>query len=188
MRFKELNEVSPPTFQGSLTPDLLQSKIWLCNNLKKLGKTKFSTIYILGSWYGTMAIVLDRCGISFDKVINVDADKKHIAVSDKLLTALKMNHQCMHKDANTLNYKQLDKNSLVINTSVNDIKGEVWFDRLPEGTLVALQSRNNVENPRYNSLKELDQEFFLTDTLVLDELTFEDPETQYQRFMKIGVK
>jgi len=50
-----------------------------------------------------------------------------------------------------------------------------------------LQSRNNA-NGVYDSLEELDQEFFLTDTLVLDEKTFEDPETQYQRFMKIGIK
>lgn len=187
MRFKELNEISPPTFKGSLTPDLLTSKIWLCNNLKKLGKTKFSTIYVLGSWYGSMSVVLGRCGIDFKKVINVDADKKHIEISDKLLTALDINHQCMHKDANTLNYKQLDKNSLIINTSLNDIKGTDWFDRLPEGTLVAIQSRNNA-NGVYDTIEEMDQEFFLSDTLFLDEITLEDPETQYQRFMKIGVK
>lgn len=187
MRFSELNEVSPPTFKGSLTPDLLKSKIWLCDNLKQLGRTEFSTIYVLGSWYGTMAVVLDRCGIKFKKVINVDLDKKHIAISDRVLSALDINHQCMLKDANTLNYKQLDKNSLIINTSTNDIKGEQWFDRLPKGTLIALQSRNNA-NGVYDTLEELDQEFFLTDTLVLDERSFEDPETQYQRFMKIGVK
>ena len=80
MRFKELNEVSPSTFEGSLTPDLLKSKIWLCNNLKKLGRKKFSTIYILGSWYGTMSVVLSRCGIQFDKVINVDINKDHIKI------------------------------------------------------------------------------------------------------------
>ncbi len=187
MRFKELNEISPPTFKGSLTPDLLKSKIWLCDNLKELGKTKFSTIYILGSWYGSMAVVLSRCGIEFEKIINVDADREHIIKSHKVLSDLGINVQSMRKDANSLNYKQLDKNSLVINTSLNDIKGTDWFDQLPDGTLVALQSRNNA-NGVYDSLKEVDQEFFLTDTLVLDELTLEDPETQYQRFMKIGVK
>lgn len=188
MRFKELNEVSPSTFEGSLTPDLLQSKIWLCNNLKTLGRKKFSTIYILGSWYGAMSVVLDRCGMEFEKVINVDSDKEHIAISNKLLSALDINHQCMHKDVNTLNYKQLDKNGLVINTSINDIEGEVWFDKIPKGTLVVLQSRNNVKSPKWNSLQELDREFFLTDTLFLDKVTLKDPETQYQRFMKIGIK
>lgn len=188
MRFEELNEISPPTFQGSLTPDLLKSKIWLCNNLKKLGRDKFSTIYILGSWYGSMSVILDRCGIKFDKVINIDADPKHIALSNKVLSALGLNHECIHGDANRLKYKRLDKNSLIINTSTNDIDGVRWFDRIPEGTLVALQSRNNVDTPKYRTLEELDQEFFLTDTLFLDELTLEDPETQYQRFMKIGIK
>jgi SAM-dependent methyltransferase len=187
MRFKELNEISPPTFKGSLTPDLLKSKLWLCQNLKVLNREKFSTIYILGSWYGTMAIMLDRCGIKFKKVINVDLDKNHIAISKKILSALKINHQCIQKDVNTLKFEQLDKNSLIINTSINDINGTEWFDKISDGTLIALQSRNNA-NGVYDTLEELDQEFFLTDTLVLDEKTFEDPETQYQRFMKIGIK
>jgi hypothetical protein len=187
MRYKELNEISPPTFKGSLTPDLLKSKIWLCNSLKELGKTKFSTIYILGSWYGSMAVVLDRCGIEFEKIINVDTNQDHIVKSHKVLSTLGINVQSMRKDANTLNYKQLDKNSLVINTSINDIKGTEWFDRLPNETLVAIQSRNNA-NGVYDSLEEIDQEFFLKDTLMLDELHLEDPETQYQRFMKIGIK
>lgn len=187
MRYHELNEISAPTFQGSLTPDLLISKIWLCKKLKQLGKETFSTIYVLGSWYGGMAVILDRCNIKFEKIINIDADQNHINVSDQLLSALDINHQCIHGDVNRLKYKQLDKKSLIINTSINDIKGEVWFDRIPEGTLVALQSRNNA-NGRYDTLEELDQEYFLTDTLFLDELSLEDPETEYQRFMKIGIK
>ena len=188
MRYYELNEISPMTFQGSLTPDLLTSKVWLCNNLKKLGRKKFSTIYVLGSWYGAMAVTLDKCGIEFEKIINVDSDQKHIDISNKLLSALGLNHQCIQGDANKLKYKHLDKNSLIINTSTNDIEGEQWFDRIPEGTLIAVQSRNNVDTPKYQTLRELDQEFFLTDTLFLDELTLKDPETQYQRFMKIGIK
>lgn len=184
MRF---NEISPPTLKGSLTPDLIKSKLWLCNSLKKLGKKKFSNIYVLGSWYGTMALVLDRCGIEFEKIINVDTDPKHIKVSHRLLKSLNINVQSMQKDANSLNYKQLDKDSLVINTSINDIEGTDWFDRLPEGTVVALQSRNNA-NGAYDTIKELDEEFFLSETLMLDEITVEDPETQYQRFMKIGIK
>lgn len=188
MRFKELNEVSPPTFKGSLTPDLLTSKIWLCQNLKKLGQTKFSTIYILGSWYGTMAVILSRCGISFDKIINVDSNKHHITVSHKILSALDISVQSMNKDVNELNYMQLDKNSLIINTSVNDIDDNKWFDNIPSGSLVALQSRNNVINPKHNNLKDLDQEFPLSKTMFLGKLSLQDPETEYQRFMKIGTK
>jgi hypothetical protein len=188
MRFKELSEVSPPTFKGSLTPDLLKSKIWLCNNLKKIGKTKFSTIYVLGSWYGSMAVILNRCGIEFEKIINVDADQNHITKSHRVLSALGINVQSMQKDANTLNYKQLDNDSLVINTSIDDINGTDWFNRLPEGTLVAMQSRNNANDSAYDSLEALDQKFILSNTLVLDELSLEDPETKYQRFMKIGIK
>jgi hypothetical protein len=42
MGFKELNKFCLSIFEESLTPDLLQSKIWLCNNLKtaKQGERK----------------------------------------------------------------------------------------------------------------------------------------------------
>lgn len=188
MRFNELEEGSPLTFKGSLTPDLLKSKLWLCQSLKTIGRTKFSTIYILGSWYGNMAVVLNKCRISFDKIINVDIDKKHIVNSQRLLSAMGINVQSMNRDANKLNYKQVDKNSLVINTSVNEIEDHGWFDKIPDGTLVALQSRNNLDSDYCTTLEKLNQEFFLNDTLVLDQINLEDPETKYQRFMKIGVK
>ena len=78
MNFKELEESSGSSPQGSITNDLILSKMWICEVLKHLNRKKFSTIYILGSWYGNMALILDRMGIEYKNIINVDKNKEHL--------------------------------------------------------------------------------------------------------------
>lgn len=38
MRINQLLESSEDSFQGSLTPDLIASKLWICETLKELKK------------------------------------------------------------------------------------------------------------------------------------------------------
>ena len=180
-----LTEFSPDTFTGSITKDLLISKLWLCQELKKLNFTEFDVIYILGSWYGIMAYTLNRCGISADKIINVDINKQRLEFSDKLLDKFN-NVISMNKDANKLNYQQLNSNGLVINTSTNDIDGTQWFENIPSGTLIVIQSRNDVEDT--TNLKLFDKKYPLSKTMYVGEKSLKDPEVKYRRFMKIGVK
>jgi len=180
----EIDEASPNTLQGSFTPDLQYSKVWLLDEVQKiLGKTQLDTIYNLGSWYSNMGLFLVANKLGFNKLINVDIDKDTLTTGQKLLDKLgisdKVEH--MHKDANTLDYRQLKQPGLVINTSTNDIDGDDWLKNIPEGTLVAMQGRNG-------TLEEFDKQYPLDKTYFLDEVELEDPETEYERFMKIGVK
>lgn len=180
----EIDEASPNTLQGSFTPDLQYSKVWLLDEVQKiLGKTQLDTIYNLGSWYSNMGLFLVANKLGFNKLINVDIDKDTLKTGQKLLDKLgisdKVEH--MHKDANTLDYRQLKQPGLVINTSTNDIEGDDWLKNIPEGTLVAMQGRNG-------TLEEFDKQYPLNKTYFLDEVELEDPETEYERFMKIGVK
>ena len=180
----EIDEASPNTLQGSFTPDLQYSKVWLLDEVQKiLGKTQLDTIYNLGSWYSNMGLFLVANKLGFNKLINVDIDKDTLTTGQKLLDKLgisdKVEH--MHKDANTLDYRQLKQPGLVINTSTNDIEGDDWLKNIPEGTLVAMQGRNG-------TLEEFDKQYPLDKTYFLDEVELKDPETEYERFMKIGVK
>ena len=180
----EIDEASPNTLQGSFTPDLQYSKVWLLDEVQKiLDKTQLDTIYNLGSWYSNMGLFLVANKLGFNKLINVDIDKDTLTTGQKLLDKLgisdKVEH--MHKDANTLDYRQLKQPGLVINTSTNDIEGDDWLKNIPEGTLVAMQGRNG-------TLEEFDKQYPLEKTYFLDEVELEDPETEYERFMKIGVK
>ena len=180
----EIDEASPNTLQGSFTPDLQYSKVWLLDEVQKiLGKTQLDTIYNLGSWYSNMGLFLVANKLGFNKLINVDIDKDTLTTGEKLLDKLDISDKVehMHKDANTLDYRQLKQPGLVINTSTNDIEGDDWLKNIPEGTLVAMQGRNG-------TLEEFDKQYPLEKTYFLDEVELEDPETEYERFMKIGVK
>jgi len=52
-----MNEVSPDTIEGSFSNDLVLSKLWLIRELKRMQPT-FGTIYILGSWYGNLSLLM----------------------------------------------------------------------------------------------------------------------------------
>ena len=175
----KLHEFSPNTLKGSFTDDLIVSKLWLISEVSKIHKD-FNSIYILGSWYGNLSLfLLYKNNIQFKKIINVDIDKKVLNTGQELATKLKVADkiQPMVKDANKLNYSQAKPPSLVINTSVNDIKNNGWFDNIPEGTLVALQTRD----------EDLDQ-FKFTKVLYSGSKRLRDPETSYVRNMVIGIK
>ena len=190
MRVYDLYETSDLTFQGSNTPDLIKSKEWICEILAGLDLdiSKFSTIYVLGSWYGNMAFILKEMGIPFNKIINIDLDKDVLSKSEQLLKDAGIeNIESMNKDVNTLDYRQVTADSLIINTSTQDIEGSMWFKRIPKGVLVALQGRDSVKKP-FKDLNEFDNTFPISTTLFLGKKKLEDPDTDYLRFMKIGIK
>ena len=187
MRISQLLEASDDNFEGSVTPDLILSKLWICEQLKELKETRFSTIYILGSWYGNLGFVLKRQDIKFKKIINVDHDQRQIEVTDRIYKQLKIPSENMWADANTVDFRQADDKSAIINTSVQDIDPDRWFDNMPKGPLVILQSRNNSEQG-YPDLKTFDERFPMTNTMYVNQREFKDPETDYLRFMKIGIK
>lgn len=175
----KLHEFSPNTLKGSFTDDLVVSKLWLLSEVGKIHKD-FNSIYILGSWYGNLSLfLLDKNHIQFKKIINVDIDKKVLNTGHELATKFGVADkiQPMVKDANDLNYRQAKPLSLVINTSVNDMENKGWFDNIPNGTLVAIQTRD----------EDLDQ-FKFTKVLYSGSKKLKDPETSYIRNMIIGVK
>jgi hypothetical protein len=174
----KLVEFSPNTLAGSFTEDLVISKLWLIKEVEKIHK-KFNTIYVLGSWYGNLSLFLLHKHIQFKKIINVDIDKKSLVTGQKLAKRLGVADKIdlMIKDANTLDYQQAVSPSLVINTSCNDMDNAGWFDNIPKGTLVALQTRDD-------TLDEYD----FSKVLYQGERDLTDPETKYTRHMVIGIK
>lgn len=189
MKLKEITHRNEFTFQDSIAPDLIESKIWLAQTLKKFGLDDFNTIYVLGSWYGNMCYILDRCKINCNKIINIDLNQTYLDVSSKVMKNLNLDTEVIHLnlDVNEINYKMLGKNGLIINTSINDILKDDWFENIPSNTLVALQTRNRDKDLGAN-LKKFDQTYKLSKTLFLSQITTENTEGKYQRYMKIGFK
>lgn len=180
-----IREASPSTFSGSCTEDLISSKLWLSQCLKEHTHL-YPNVYVLGSWYGNLAPILAKTGIKFSRLYNVDRKPELQDISNKVARHFRLQDKVRHLigDCNKLRYKSP---SLIVNTSCQDIEGMDWFDRIPAGTVVALQGRDNVETG-YDSLKEFDLKFPLSKTLTLNEIKLKDPETEYSRFTKVGIK
>jgi hypothetical protein len=176
-----LYEFSPNTFAGSFHKGLVFNKLWLIRELEGI-KDQFSVIYVLGSWYGNMSVLLSKSNIKFDHIVNVDKDAKAVKKGHEIAQKMGIDKkiQTMAKDANTLDYRRLDEDALVINASCHDMANQGWFDNIPKGTMVALQSRTDVDDDL--------SDYKLSKTLYQGTIDLEDPETEYTSLLKIGVK
>jgi len=188
-----LAEVDPNTLSGSDSPNLNLERFWAIAELSKI-KNQFDTIYILGSWYGNVALMLFMLKqyISFDRIINDEINAKSLLVGQKKLKQLGLadKTQPMLKDANQLDYQQLGTNGLVINLSCHNIPSLKWLEHIPAGTMVVLQARNQDPGARnqYKNFAQFNRSLPLDRTLYQDTLSLNDPDGAYEQYMKIGVK
>ena len=176
-----LREFSPDTVSGSFDRGLVFNKLWMIHELAKI-KDTFSTIYILGSWYGNLSILLARSRIDYDHIVNVDTDADRVRQGQAIARHMHMaDHiESMTADANTVDYRQLDSNGLVVNCSIHDMPNSGWFDHIPQGVMVALQSRTDVDH-------DIDS-YALKPKLYDGTWELEDPETQYNSLLRIGIR
>jgi hypothetical protein len=184
-----LDESSGYSLAGSFTRDLTASKVWLLSQLEKIQKD-FSTIYVLGSWYGNLALYMTlQPRIDVDKIVLVEKNKKFLSGSKKILDRMGVdNAEYMLADSNKLDYRQLGDSGCVINTSLTDMPGRSWFLNIPEGTLVVLQGRDQDPGQEYHSTQEIVDRFPLSEVLYHGRMSLRDPETEYTRYMVIGRK
>lgn len=187
--FESLTESSGYSLQGSFTHDLVASKVWL---LQQVGKVidHVDTVYVLGSWFGNTSLYMAlQPEFDYNKIINVEVDDAMLKQSQRMLKHVGANNvQHMLSDANKLDYRQLGKNGLVINTSLTDMPGRAWFDNIPKGTLVALQARDHDPGRKFHNSDDILKLYPLTQVLYKGSLQLQDPETNYTRFMVIGRK
>jgi hypothetical protein len=188
-RKKKVNESSGPSLQGSFTPDLTRSKVWLLKELAKIVPT-VDTVYILGSWYGNLALYMHlQPTVDYNQIINVEIDPERLNQSERMLDHVGADRvSYMLKDANELDYQQLGPNGVVINTSLTSIADNQWFDRIPAGTLVVMQARDQDAGEQYHSTQAIIDRFPLDQVYYTGTLDLQDPETEYQRYMVIGRK
>jgi hypothetical protein len=188
-----LAEVAPNTLAGSDSPNLNLERFWAVVELAKI-KDQFDTIYILGSWYSNVALMLFMLKryITFDQIINDEINAKSLRAGQEKLQRLGLadRTQPMLKDANRLNYSQLGPDGLVINLSCHNIPGLEWLDHTPAGTMVVLQSRSQDPGAvnQYKNFAQFDRASPLSQTLYQDRLSLNDPDGAYEQYMKIGIK
>ena len=184
-----VNESSGYTLEGSYTQDLIASKIWLLTELARIAPT-VGTVYVLGSWFGNLAVInqLDPT-IKYKRLINVETDPEFLRASERIHDHMGIDkNEYMLKDANRIDYRQLGKDGVVINTSLTDMSGIDWFERIPDDTLVIMQARDHDPGQQYRNTKDITTRFPLSEILYQGELELKDPQTSYTRYMVIGIK
>jgi hypothetical protein len=184
-----LDESSGYSLAGSFTRDLTASKVWLLTELEKI-QNDFSTAYILGSWYGNLALYMKlQPRITVDQIILVEKNKDFLTTSRKLLDlAGADNVEYMLADSNKLDYRQLGEAGVVINTSLTDMQGRSWYLNIPAGTLVVMQGRDHDPNRNFESTQNIVDRFPLSQVVYHGRMQLRDPETEYTRYMVIGRK
>jgi hypothetical protein len=152
--------------------------------------SRVGTIYVLGSWYGNLGVLLALDPIiQYERLINVETDPKFLQASERIHNYLGLgNTEYMLADANTLDYRQLGDDGVVINTSLTDMTGQAWFNNIPAGTLVVMQSRDHDPGNEAHNTQDIVDRYPLTEIIYDGKLKLADPETEYTRYMVIGVK
>lgn len=184
-----LEESSGSSLEGSFTRDLVFSKFWLMRELSRI-QPHVSTMYVLGSWYGNLALFLNRYPmVRVDHIINIETDPERLNTSERILDqAGADNVEHMLKDANQLDYRQLNRDGAVVNTSLTEMPDTDWFENIPPGTLVVMQARDHNPDQQFSSAEDIERKFPLSQTLYSGGMDLQDPETAYTRFMVIGRK
>ena len=184
-----LDESSGYSLAGSFTRDLIASKVWLLSELERI-QQDFSSIYVLGSWYGNLALYMTlQPKIQADRIINVEKNVHMLDTSQNILDRVGAdNVKYMLADANRLDYRQLGDQGCVINTSLTDMPGRAWFLNIPDGTLVVMQARDHDPNRSFESTQDIVDRFPLSQVLYHGRMQLRDPETEYTRYMVIGRK
>jgi len=188
-----LAETNANTLAGSDSASLNLERFWAIATLAQI-KNQFDTIYILGSWYSNVALLLfmlDRY-ISFDYIVNVDINARSMQQGQQRLAQLGLDHKIknMRQDANNLDYRQLGPDGLVINLSCHNIKGLQWLKHMPMGICTVLQARNQDPGAanQFDSFQEFDSYYPLSSTAYQGTLDLTDPDGAYEQYMKIGIK
>lgn len=167
------------------------SKLWLCEELEKLFDHA-DTIWIYGGWYGLTSFLLRiRNNISVKQIRSYDIDQSCEEIADIINENWVIDDwkfKAVTADCNHMNPTNVD---LIINTSTEHFESKAWFDKIPNGTVVALQGNNMPHDDHVihsATLKSFLDEYPLSDTMFAGEKTFEYPEWQFTRYMVIGIK
>lgn len=179
-----------------------ESKLWLCRSLEQLAleeKIKTETIWIYGSWYGTLAyMLLSRERLTIRRIYCFDIDRKSNKIAEKILNRWLCRgwdiqiifQDCQDIWPNNPLYSTA-KPDLIINTSCEHMNGYTWWKNIPPGIHFALQSTDMPHSTHINSpadLKDFKKQITSAEFFLEAQNEFKYPNFEFTRFMLIGKK
>jgi hypothetical protein len=178
--------------EDAFSSSQIGSKIWLCEELERLGWESHYT-YIYAGWYGVTAfLLLSRGNFKVNNVRSIDIDPECEAVADALNNLWVWQRWRFKAITDDCNFIQAPvAPDLIINTSTEHFQSKDWFDNIPAGTRVVLQGNNMPHDDHFNeseSAEEFASEFNLTTVDFLGTKEFVYPDWSFNRYMLIGTK
>lgn len=174
----------------------IKSKLWLCDKIKEFLPND-ANVWILGSWYnvlGCMLFIKHPEKINF--VTGIDVDQDAIDTAEKITSYWyiegKANNICTNANEYTV---PGGESNVIINCSPEHFESKLWFDNLPENTIVCIQS-SNITDPKEPwiikqpsaSFDDFLNNYPLTHKLYTGIQKIEYSHFSYERYMMIGKK
>lgn len=185
-----------PDLGVALNRNQITSKLWLVDSLRESAGTSFRTVTILGGWFGVLgAILLHDRRLTIGRVVSIDLDPRCAPVAESLnATEVRAGRfEARTADMHMLEYPRVDPAAtppdLIVNTSCEHVEGfGDWYDQVPAGQLLALQSNDYAAIPDHvNCVPDLDT-FREQAPLTQELFAGMQPHKRYRRFMLIGRK
>jgi hypothetical protein len=181
----------PVVNKDAFSSSQLGSKIWLCEELERLGWDSDHTCIYAG-WYGVVALLLlSRGKFAVKKIRSIDLDPTCERIADMFNEYwVWQNWRFKAITADCNNYRDPDMD-LVINTSTEHFQSQAWWDNIPMGTRVVLQGNNMPHDDHFthsHSALEFAAEYNLSQVDFLGAKEFVYPDWSFSRFMVIGTK
>lgn len=170
----------------------LRSKEWLIKNLHPCtDECVPNDIVIHGGWNGVLACMLFNSSINTGFVRSVDIDESCEETANMICKRQEMIGNFCAVTADMCTYEYEFEPDIVINTSTEHITQEqydTWLERVPDKSLIVLQSNNYYELPEhircFDTVEDFAENCGLSTILKKD--TLELP--LYNRFLLIGKK
>lgn len=190
-------------FNDAFSIGQIKSKLWLIDHLPN----NLGLVFICAGWCGTLAnFMFERCPTKFEKIRSFDIDPVCASIADvfnkpevidnwkfKASTAnihnIQYPYQYKTQRFNGTVVELCEMPDTIINTSCEHIENfNEWFNKIPIGKVVVLQSNNYFEIPEHVNcslnLLEFSSSTPMATVLYEGELDL----IKYKRFMKIGIK
>jgi len=183
---------------NSFSAAQMQSKLWLVQRLESVLLEERPIedgyrIWMLAGWYGLTNLLLrTRNQVPVLEVRSFDIDPSCESIADSL------NNFWVWKawefKAHTVDINQLEytpRPDVVINSSVEHMTSNTWWDNIPIGTIVCLQASDMVDEDhvnKFSTARDLFEAYPVKELIYEGVKRFEFDDKAFYRVMIIGIK
>lgn len=183
---------------NSFSSAQMQSKLWMVQRLENVLLEERPIedgyrIWILAGWYGLTNLLLrTRNIVPILEVRSFDLDPTCEPIADavnNMWVWQAWQFKAHTADINQLAYKP--KPDVVINSSIEHMTSDVWWNNIPKGTVVCLQASDMEDTDHVNRFKtsrELYQAYPVEELIYEGVKLFEFEDKNFYRVMIIGIK